>query len=176
MSEFGGVAVFFGLNRRPAGEAHFFGEIAQQTTEGRVGPGVELECDRREVAVVEQRPQLSKSLASYSEKIDASREALGIDGSRAATGDDWIVLMLLLLVGIWCGSAVAETGRTRSIASGGGQRVRLLVMMTRYPVVLRDRTVACRRGGGGLAADRGDLVDRLAEAAGAGDHLPASHR
>lgn len=53
-------------------------------------------------------------------------------------------------------------------------------MMTRKPVVLRDGTVAGGRGGGGgwaAATDRrGDLVDRLAEAAGAGDHLPAAHR
>lgn len=59
MSEFRGGGGVCRLNGRPAGEAHLFGEIAQQTTEGRVGPGVELECDRREVAVVEQRPQLS---------------------------------------------------------------------------------------------------------------------
>lgn len=49
----------FRLNGRPAGEAHLFGEIPQQTSEGGVGPRVKLECDRREVAVVEQRPQLS---------------------------------------------------------------------------------------------------------------------
>lgn len=55
----GGGGGDFRLNGRPAGKAHLFGKIAQQTTEGRVGPGVELECDRREVAVVEQRPQLS---------------------------------------------------------------------------------------------------------------------
>lgn len=53
------VVMHFRLNGRPAGEAHLFGEIPQQTSEGGVGPRVELECDRREVAVVEQRPQLS---------------------------------------------------------------------------------------------------------------------
>lgn len=92
------------------------------------------------------------------------------------------MLLLLLVVGVWCGSAMAEAGRTRIIASGG-QRVRLLLMMTttRKSVVLRDGTVACGRRGGGdggwAATDRRvDFVDRLAEAAGAGDHLPAAHR
>lgn len=95
-----------------------------------------------------------------------------------------MVLLLLLLIGIWCGSTMAQPGRPWSIASGGGDQRRvielLLTVMTprQYPVpvVLRDGTVACRRGGGGVRAGRADLVDGLTEAAGAGDHLPAAHR
>lgn len=94
------------------------------------------------------------------------------------------MMVLLLLVGIWCGSTMAQPGRPWSIASGGDdqRRVRLLltVVMTprQYPVpvVLRDGTVACRRGGAGGRAGRADFVDGLTEAAGAGDHLPAAHR
>lgn len=55
------------LNGRPAGEAHLFGKVAQQTAEGRVRAGVELERDRGEVAVVEECPQLGEALASDSE-------------------------------------------------------------------------------------------------------------
>lgn len=96
-----------------------------------------------------------------------------------------MMMLLLLLVGIWCGSTMAQPGRPWSIASGGDDQRRvvrlLLTVMTprQYPVpvVLRDGTVACRRGGGGAGmAGRVDLVDGLAEAAGTGDHLPAAHR
>lgn len=113
-------------NGCPAGEAHLFGKVPQQRTERRVRARVELERNRGEVAVVEQRPQLGQSLASYSEMIDATREALGIDGSRTAAGG---ILLLLLLVGVWRGSAVGrstDTGRARVAA---GHRLRLLRLL-----------------------------------------------
>lgn len=172
------------LNGRPAGEAHLFGKVAQQTAEGRVRAGVELERDRGEVAVVKECPQLGEALASDSEQIDASREALGIDGSRtAARGDATATTRLLRLVGVRRGSTVAEAGRS-GIASDQ-QRMRmvewvlLLVMTGGHSVrmmrlLLRDTPGTVAPGGGG---GRGwVLADRFAEAAGAGDHLPAPDR
>lgn len=185
-------------NGCPAGEAHLFGKVPQQRTERRVRARVELERNRGEVAVVEQRPQLGQSLASYSEMIDATREALGIDGSRTAAGG----ILLLLLVGVWRGSAVGrstDTGRARIAA---GQRVRLLRLLMllllldkmmregtsvvllllrvvmRMLVLVRNSAGTIARGWVLLQVVRVHLVNRFGttEATGSGDHLPAAHR
>lgn len=184
-------------NGCPAGEAHLFGKVPQQRTERRVRARVELERNRGEVAVVEQRPQLGQSLASYSEMIDATREALGIDGSRTAAGG-----IRLLLVGVWRGSAVGrstDTGRAR-VAAGHRLRLLRLLMLLLLKKMMREGTsvvmvlllrvvmrmlVLVRNSAGTIARGwvllqvvRVHLVDRFgtAEATGSGDHLPAAHR
>lgn len=92
---------FFPLDGCSTRQSDLFGKVSQQAAEGGVRAGIELECNRWEVTVVEQRPELREAFTSYGVQIQLAWVVLAVN-DRTATGR----LTGMMLVSVWRGSTV----------------------------------------------------------------------